>query len=363
MANKAFDFSQDAEAIRRRRKIADMMTQKGAKPLDVNQSSGRFLTPISPFQGAAQLFNAYQGRKMSDEADAMGQDLDASRKKALSDAMTSYSGASQEDPEQMRQAMIDAYTGQQQPVMDIADMDREENLLKTKLKNKPKNQNSSVRPYYTSVNTDKGWQIMNARTGELVGAEEDGERLQNPQTDVERQTALSEGKGYGGVIGKESAKAEVDLVGAEITADKIDGEIDDLLAHPGMKMAVGASSILGIQHVPSSDALDFKVRLKQLKGGAFLRAYKMLRGGGQITEVEGQAATEAEARMDNAQSEEEFTRAMHDWQRHIRNGIEKLKKIKALGPGGGTPQQQPAPVASPTDKMADDEMLQFYLSQ
>ena len=358
MANKAFDFSQDAEAIRRRRKIADMMTQKGAKPLDINQNSGRFLTPISPFQGAAQLFNAYQGRKMSDEADAMGEAMEKRRSEATNQAVTGYGQTSKIDP---RQAMIEAYAGQDEQAMSLANTDREERLLQARLKSKGSQKGTS--PYHTPIKTTDGWGVLNARTGEIIPATMNDQQIHDPSTNVDRQTALSEGKGYGGVIGKKSAEAEVDLVGAEMTADKIDAQIESLLAHPGMKMAVGASSLMGAQHVPGTDAHAFMVRFKQLKGGAFLIAYKLLRGGGQITEVEGRAATEAEARMENAQTEEEFVQAFRDWQGHIRNGIEKLKKIKALGSGGGTPQQQPAPVASPTDQMADDEMLQFYLSQ
>lgn len=108
---------------------------------------------------------------------------------------------------------------------------------------------------------------------------------------------------------------------------------DELLKHPGFSQAVGKSSMLGIQKIPGTEGRDFMNRLDQLKGGAFLEAFNTLKGGGQITEVEGKKATDAIARMDNATSEEEFKTAVKDYQDVIRKGMNRAKmKAKPIAP-------------------------------
>lgn len=51
---------------------------------------------------------------------------------------------------------------------------------------------------------------------------------------------------------------------------------------------------------------DLGVKIEQLQGQAFLAAFESLKGGGQITEREGQAAQNAMARLQRAQSEKAF---------------------------------------------------------
>ena len=148
--------------------------------------------------------------------------------------------------------------------------------------------------------------------------------------------------------GKGQAKFEAAAPQAIATAEQMLTKIDQMVgapaklnakgqvvekgtaAHPGFKAAVGASSL--IPTMPGSKAADFEARLDEIKGGAFLEAYNTLRGGGSITEVEGQKATQAITRMSTAQSEKEFIDAARDFQNVIRTGIKRSKE--KLGPGG-----------------------------
>jgi len=148
--------------------------------------------------------------------------------------------------------------------------------------------------------------------------------------------------------GKGQAKFEAAAPQAIATAEQMLTKIDDMVgkpaklnakgqvvekgtaAHPGFKAAVGASSLLPT--MPGSKAADFEARLDEIKGGAFLEAYNTLRGGGSITEVEGQKATQAITRMSTAQSEKEFIDAARDFQNVIRTGIKRSKE--KLGSGG-----------------------------
>lgn len=148
--------------------------------------------------------------------------------------------------------------------------------------------------------------------------------------------------------GKGQAKFEATAPQAITTAEQMLSKIDDMVgkpaklnakgqvveegtaAHPGFKAAVGALSLFPT--MPGSKAADFEARLDEIKGGAFLEAYNTLRGGGSITEVEGQKATQAITRMSTAQSEKEFIDAARDFQAVIRTGVKRSKE--KLGSGG-----------------------------
>jgi hypothetical protein len=89
--------------------------------------------------------------------------------------------------------------------------------------------------------------------------------------------------------------------------------IDKALNHPGLAMAVGLSSKLDPRNlIPGSPGYDFGVVMDQLRGKSFLEAFNTLKGGGQITEVEGKKATDAIARLNTAQSEPEFKAALRE---------------------------------------------------
>ena len=69
----------------------------------------------------------------------------------------------------------------------------------------------------------------------------------------------------------------------------------------------------------SGAAKRFKAIHNQIKGKTFMEAYKTLKGGGQITEMEGDKATKAIARLNNSQNEEDYIEAL----RELRGIIQK----------------------------------------
>jgi len=88
--------------------------------------------------------------------------------------------------------------------------------------------------------------------------------------------------------------------------------------------------------IPGSQAADFKTYHDQVKGTAFLEAFESLKGGGQITQIEGDKATAAITRMDRAQSREEYTKAARELQGIIRQGLKRARD-KAKQPSGNRP--------------------------
>lgn len=88
--------------------------------------------------------------------------------------------------------------------------------------------------------------------------------------------------------------------------------------------------------IPSSQAADFKAYHDQVKGTAFLEAFESLKGGGQITQVEGDKATAAITRMERAQSRGEYTTAARELQGIIKQGLKRARD-KAKQPSGRPP--------------------------
>lgn len=84
--------------------------------------------------------------------------------------------------------------------------------------------------------------------------------------------------------------------------------IDGILNDPALDTSTGIFSPL--QSVPGTPQRRFGARSKQLEGQAFLQAFESLKGGGQITEIEGTKATQAIGRLDTAQSADDYRQAL-----------------------------------------------------
>lgn len=119
------------------------------------------------------------------------------------------------------------------------------------------------------------------------------------------------------IAGKETQQALGKQIGADITgapqaiqtADQTTQLVDSLLQHPALRMGTGGTSLL-LNRIPGTQTYDFAQRVEQLQGRAFLQAFESLKGGGQITEVEGRKATQAIARLSTAQTETAFREAL-----------------------------------------------------
>lgn len=113
----------------------------------------------------------------------------------------------------------------------------------------------------------------------------------------------------------------------------LDGLLEQIKSHPGRGWATGATSMLPI--APGSEAENFKTLLEQVQGQQFMRAYQTLKGGGQITEIEGKKATDAMARMNRRQSEKAFLEGVSEFQQIVREGARRARTKLA-------PQDAPA---------------------
>jgi hypothetical protein len=110
--------------------------------------------------------------------------------------------------------------------------------------------------------------------------------------------------------------------------------------HGGFEGVVGFG-IPGVRFIQGTQAADFDALLEQVQGGAFLKAFNDLRGGGSITQIEGEKATMALARVKRAQSEIGFVKAAREFVEILRDGIKNADKRYARLTGE-TPAAAPA---------------------
>lgn len=105
-------------------------------------------------------------------------------------------------------------------------------------------------------------------------------------------------------------------------------QIDALLFDPALDQALGLEGFLRSKAADlrlDEDTARVKGRLDQIVGKTFLQAYETLKGGGQITELEGKKAQEAQARLSTAQKPEDFREALREYRFYIEQGIKRLQ--------------------------------------
>lgn len=150
-------------------------------------------------------------------------------------------------------------------------------------------------------------------------------------------------------VGKAAGQAQAQLPGAEGMAAQISQHIEDLAKDPKLPDMLGpmASRMPNV----SADAARVQAKMDQLRGGVFLQGYGMLKGGGAITEVEGLKAEQAMARLNTAQSLDDYKAALGEFKDALTTGLAKLRAQGAMVPGAGqnfgAPGGAQAPGASP----------------
>gem|GEM_PF-6745304 len=145
------------------------------------------------------------------------------------------------------------------------------------------------------------------------------------EADVEAKTAASQ--------------AEAEAIAAQGTVDLIDSILSDE-SLPDVTGRIGGrldpEGFTGM-FMPQS-GIDLVSRIEQLQGQAFMQAFQSLKGGGQITELEGQAATNAIARLKRIQSPEAFRASLEELRTIADNGRRRAmgEDVPEYVPQGGS---------------------------
>jgi hypothetical protein len=130
-------------------------------------------------------------------------------------------------------------------------------------------------------------------------------------------------KSIGSIEGTNSANAAAELGGIITTAEGTISLIDAVMNDPALDSITGM--IQGNLPPMSQAGVDLNIKLDQLKGKAFLEAFESLKGGGSITETEGKVATAAMARLDRAQSSEEYRKALKELRDVLETGMARAR--------------------------------------
>ncbi len=184
--------------------------------------------------------------------------------------------------------------------------------------NVPKEKWGSVKPTrpVKTVDTGTGTAVLNSMTGAVQG-------------NIGKDIAGAEAEKVTGKMETEAeVQAKLDLPQAEANANEMISAIDAALNHPGLDAAVG--NIQGnmpdaMRSVTDRQAADFITVANQIQGKTFMQAYQGLKGGGQITEVEGKKAEAAIARLDRAQSEDSYKAALRELREIVQKGAGRAR--------------------------------------
>lgn len=190
-----------------------------------------------------------------------------------------------------------------------------------------------------AMSMSPGEQAANSRGWAGIGLRGEQNDIMRQQVQATRDLGLQEKALKVDALRSAQEERKRALDGQRASVSSQIGVIDKALNHPGRETAVGLSGKVDPRnYVPGTDATNFQVLMDQIGGAAFLQAFDSLKGGGQITEVEGKKATDAIARLNRSQSGPEFEQSLKD-----------LREVMAAGQArlGGTASPQ-APAAQPT---------------
>jgi hypothetical protein len=132
--------------------------------------------------------------------------------------------------------------------------------------------------------------------------------------------------------GLQRAKSEADLPRVQANAADMRNVLGQLKSAEGLRYVFGAYSLAPI--VPGTPQADAHAIWEQVQGKAFLEAFNTLKGGGQITEKEGEKATAAITRLSNRrQSLGGAMKAIKDLEDVVTSAEQRAKQKTASGEG------------------------------
>jgi hypothetical protein len=208
------------------------------------------------------------------------------------------------------------------------------------------------------------WVPMQAtRSGELVASR------MPPNVQPVPVPELAEAKAAATERGQGQGKAQVDLPAVETNAALINRTLDQVQAavDANPRMVGGVTGRLPNVTASANEAQSI---IDQTSGKVFLQAYQGLRGGGAITEAEGQKAEAALSRLrTTAVGTDAYRRAINDVRVEIQALADLARKKAAVGrpapnaaglaPASAAPQSRPRAVNPSTGQTVEFNGIQW----
>lgn len=197
-------------------------------------------------------------------------------------------------------------------------------------------------PYWNLVSTPQGLLAVSARNPRerMFITDEKGNHLMKApddpgnRGDVAAATAAGKEQGKLTETTRQRLPSIIEQTNQHLALiDKLVGSEDGKTKpHKGFSSYVGFTLRPGARLIHGTPEAEFENILNQVKGGSFMQAYETLKGGGQITVIEGEKGTQALERMQRATTEKDFVDAARDFQKVLRVGLERAKAQAASSP-------------------------------
>lgn len=162
----------------------------------------------------------------------------------------------------------------------------------------------------------------------VIGAYIDNEvdNLVSPEVATDRDANRQRATSKSGVLGTAQGQALASLSSNYESSQRALNAAARLRNHAGLNKMIGEWSLNPSQFLPGTKARDFTEAVQQVVSEAFLQARESLKGGGQITDYEGERAEQALARLSTAQSKEAFLEALTAFENSIIAGYEAMER-------------------------------------
>lgn len=216
------------------------------------------------------------------------------------------------------------------------------------LKADPSNASTILRNYYTTkshVDRDKmtvktqnnlgnGLVELIMRSGDVF-YKKDGILLTDPEKIEEEKTTArnlktqqtedtAAAKKQGQIKTEKIADIDAAIQGMSNSVAVAEQKIRVLMTHPGLEDAVGQVNGLKGKLATSKEGAEFITLYDELAGQIFLSAFEKLKGGGPITDLEGQKAQSAASNLDRQLDPDSFRRALNTFYNDLRASHARL---------------------------------------
>jgi len=160
--------------------------------------------------------------------------------------------------------------------------------------------------------------------------------LNTPQSEREAAAEMERARVTAREEATAGANARSDLPRIEGNAMEMNNLLN-LLEQSNLGLIFGAASVLPV--VPGTPQANAHAVWEQVQGKAFMEAFNTLKGGGQITEKEGEKATAAMTRLANRRQSPESARRAIQELRDLVNGV--VQRAQRRAAASGTITRQP----------------------
>lgn len=186
-------------------------------------------------------------------------------------------------------------------------------------------------PAQTVITLPSGQAVFNPRTGqmEMIATREDMRAAEAADVAATESAKIA-------TKGQEEAKIDLPLI--EQKSKDILSVLNNL-ENSGLGWVYGSASYLPtVKGTKQADAVAY---YEQLKGVLFLQAFETLKGGGQITQIEGDKATQAISTLSTRDiSPKAAAQAIEDLKEIVRNNLARARQ-KAAGQPSNLESRQP----------------------